>query len=171
MKSYYTVLLLVAYSLLAFGQSKSTELRSNYLNSSLDESKMQSFKQSIEKTTDTKLKESYAAVYLALEAKYGTYPIYRYKKIKESLQKLDDLAAKYSKDLEIRFLRMSIQSYTPKWLGFSDDITQDKEFILNNLNNTAGNQLEPEFKQAVFDFLEYSECCTDKELASLSNSL
>jgi len=56
-------------------------------------------------------------------------------------------------NIEIRYIRMSVQENSPKFLGYHKNIEEDKEFILKNYANVSSKEL----KKLIKDFIQKSE--------------
>lgn len=74
-------------------------------------------------------------------------------------------------NVEIRFLRFSTQYYLPSILGFSDNLQEDKEAIMNNLEFLNQNELEDELLQFIIQFMGESNLCSSEEIITLQNKL
>ena len=68
------------------------------------------------------------------------------KLIEESIQREPE-------NLELRFLRLTIQTNLPKFLGYSDSKESDKEFVLAGLEDIKS----PELKSQIRNFISAAE--------------
>lgn len=66
---------------------------------------------------------------------------------------LEKCVAADNENAEIRYLRFTIQSNAPAFLGYNNSISNDKEFLLNAVNDIRDLQL----KQMIISFLKSSE--------------
>lgn len=57
-------------------------------------------------------------------------------------------------DVEIRFMRMAVQYEIPEYLGYSDDMELDREFIVKNIDNFDPATLEHETLAAILGFMK-----------------
>jgi hypothetical protein len=55
--------------------------------------------------------------------------------------------------IELRFLRLTIQTNLPTFLGYSDDIEKDKAFVLSHLKYAPSD----EFKKRASNFIKHAE--------------
>jgi hypothetical protein len=68
----------------------------------------------------------------------------------EGKKKLENVLNKNKSNVEIRFIRYSIQNGAPFFLDYSSNLEEDKKFILDNLNNT---DWPADYKAKVKEFL------------------
>ena len=66
-------------------------------------------------------------------------------------------------DIELRYLRLLIQTNIPAFLGMSTNLVEDKIVILAFINVETDGHL----KNMVTNFLMSSELCTEKEKLNL----
>lgn len=77
----------------------------------------------------------------------------------EGKKMLEQAISKDSANLELRFLRFTIQTNCPKALGYHKNINNDKIFIINNFNT-----LKPsEHKNKIIEFLSTSAYLNEQE--------
>jgi len=79
-------------------------------------------------------------------------------------KKLINEAIKLDKsNAEIRFLRLSVQSKAPGFLGYNENISEDKSFVLKALNNNYYLWNDESFTRNVISFLQENIDLTDQE--------
>ncbi len=90
----------------------------------------------------------------------------------EYMRKSSDIFAKAvslaPRDIEIRFIRFSIQINTPVILGFSPNIDQDKKVILEEIEQADKNA---ELIRAIANYLRKSGYCQQQEIVLLKDIL
>lgn len=69
---------------------------------------------------------------------------------KELLEKSIDMD---HDNMELRFLRLTIQTHMPSFLGYSENKESDKAFVLNHLEETKSES----FKTKVRNFIKHAE--------------
>ncbi len=79
-------------------------------------------------------------------AKHGGNPISKYSHFNKGKKLLSDALKKEPKNLEIRFMRYICQEKTPSFLGYKDNLEEDKRFILNEYKNTKDENLKTYIK-------------------------
>jgi len=68
-------------------------------------------------------------------------------------EKLEKSIEKDPKNLELRFLRLTIQTHLPTFLGYSDNKENDKKFVLAELEKSPSE----DFKKRVRGFIKHAE--------------
>ena len=102
---------------------------------------------------------AYRASGTMLMAKHVSNPFSKmgyFKKGKNMMQQAVDAAPG---NAEIRFLRFALQSSTPAFLGYKDNMEEDKAFLLRELPKLKNKELE----QLILPFLINSDYLTEKE--------
>jgi hypothetical protein len=106
---------------------------------------------------------AYKASGLMMNAKYVGNPLDKLSTFSKGKNLLEQTVSKAPTNLEIRFLRLAMQSNAPAFLGYSDAISRDKTFILQGLKTESDTEL----KNMIISFLEKSDILTKKEKFSL----
>ncbi|MEP3387510.1 MAG: hypothetical protein ABJO02_04945 [Reichenbachiella sp.] len=120
-------------------------LRSQYLQAAVDKSKIESFKSTC---SQTKLKHpthlGYCTMIHFLEAKNALNPYRKLSEFNIGKKTLDSLIKTNTENIELRYLRHSIQDRVPSVLGYNDQLENDKEFMsikLNSISDSSTYQL------------------------------
>lgn len=101
----------------------------------------------------------YKGVAEMMGAKYASNPVTKLSRFKKGRSFIEKAAVKSPDNLEIRFLRFAIQTNLPSFLGYNDDITNDKEHLLAHISKSA----DAELKKNILKYLSSSKYCTDEE--------
>ena len=104
----------------------------------------------------------------AITASMANYSKNKQEKInlfKEGKQLLEKAIVKDSNNVELRFLRMTIQTNCPKALGYNKQITTDKNYILANFDTIKNVNT----KNSIKAFLLASTYLTDAEKKKLKS--
>jgi hypothetical protein len=96
-------------------------------------------------------------------AKYVSNPISKLSKFNEGKSLLEKCIEKDGKNVELHFLRFTVQSNAPKFLGYNSSLLLDKNFLLNALPTVNDKQL----KNIVITFLKSSSYLTNTEKQQL----
>ena len=107
----------------------------------------------------------YKGVAQMMEAKYAFGPIGKYQKFNAGKKLIEHAMTLDSTNLEMRYLRFTIQKSVPSFLGYNMNETTDKNFLISNYNTTADKQL----KGMVSGFLLSSGDCSATEQKKLRN--
>ncbi|MBC8988142.1 hypothetical protein H9X96_20505 [Pedobacter sp. N36a] len=110
---------------------------------------------------------SYKGAAEMMQAKYAWSPISKFKRFNKGKRLIETAVKKAPDHLEIRFLRLAIQTNLPAFLNYNGDIQNDKSFVLANLKNTKDKTL----KQNIVKYLSNSKYCTAEEKKQLDLEL
>lgn len=105
----------------------------------------------------------YKGAVVMMEAKYVINPINKLSRFNRGKKLIEEAITRDPLDLEIRFLRFSIQTNLPSFLGYNDEIDKDKLFLLKNVVKETDQVL----KNNVINYLGKSGLCTDEELKKI----
>lgn len=110
---------------------------------------------------------AYIATLEGLKAKHAWNPYSKLKYINQS-SKLINIAVSAAPDnLEIRFMRFSLQHFTPAFLGFSKNLEEDKTIILRLFELKKFGHSEFDLVQNIAKFMIDSKRCTPSEVQFL----
>ena len=119
---------------------------------------------STQKSVD-QIHSGYYGAVVALKAKYNSNPIKKYNYCKEGLNLLSSAIDKSPHDIELRYLRLIIQTNIPSFLGMNTNVEEDKITILSRIENEKDLPL----KTLVSQFLLKSDICTETEKKKLAS--
>ncbi|GAA4271944.1 hypothetical protein U6A24_10565 [Aquimarina gracilis] len=108
-----------------------------------------------EKATENKgaIYLGYYGAALALKASYSWNPISKMSYFNKARKTIDAAIQAEPDNIELRMIRSSIQTNVPKILGYHKNIEEDRDFILNNLENVDTTAL----KEYIEGYIEYSD--------------
>lgn len=81
---------------------------------------------------------------------------------------LEQAIAALPGSVELRFIRFSIQCNVPGFLGYSNNLSADKEILITWVKS-AGASKDSDLKTRVKSFLLTSKQCTEEEKTSIKN--
>lgn len=105
----------------------------------------------------------YKGVAEMMQAKYAFNPFSKLSKFNKGKALIEEAIKMDPHNLEMRFLRFSIQTNLPSLLKYDQQIKDDKVFLLNKINNIQDKDL----KLKVFTYLSSSKYCTKEDLKKL----
>ena len=105
---------------------------------------------------------AYKGAVLSLKAKNAKTIKDKKMYFQEGVQFLEASVNAAPKDLEIRYLRLSVQEHAPKIVKYSKNIDEDKNFILEHYGTTK----DAELKACIKSYVKDSSLFTDKEKMS-----
>lgn len=94
-------------------------------------------------------------------------PYTKYKYFLSGKGLMEDAVKKYPDDIELRFLRLTIQLNVPSFLGYSNDITSDKKMILSN----AGNIKDEDLFKRIYEYTYTAKKLSTDEKKTLQEAL
>jgi hypothetical protein len=104
--------------------------------------------------------KAYLGCLEALKGKYAWLPFQKLVYVDNATHLLNRAVKEASEDIEIRFLRFSIEISLPAFLAKSHHIEQDKISIIENI---AESKLSKEFLSVIADFVVKSGKCNKTE--------
>ena len=99
-----------------------------------------------------------------MQAKYGFNPISKLRRFKKGKTLIEEAVKKQPDNLEIRFLRLAIQTNLPAFLNYSDNIIEDEKYLLANIQTIKNKNL----KQDILKYLLASKHCSAEEKKELA---
>ncbi|MGM9477753.1 hypothetical protein ACS5PU_15070 [Pedobacter sp. GSP4] len=119
----------------------------------------------------TALITGYTGTLEALKAKHSWNPYNKIKFVSRSLKTMKKAIEMDKENMEIRFMRFSIEFYTPSFLGFSQDLAEDKKEIVKHYQNGNFGLADDELVRNVAKFMINSKRCTEAEIKILKKHL
>lgn len=108
---------------------------------------------------------SYRGACEMIQAKYVFNPLSKLKKFNDGKMMLEKAISRDSSNLEIRFLRYSIQKNLPSFLDYKGNIIADERFLLEKTSESNDNEL----KEIIVNYLAATNAFTAAELKKLKN--
>ncbi|MFC3560754.1 hypothetical protein [Pedobacter jamesrossensis] len=112
----------------------------------------------------TALITAYTGTLEALKAKHSWNPYNKIKYVKISLKTMQKAINMDKENMEIRFMRFSIEHYTPSFLGFSKDLTVDRKEIVKHYRSNNFGLADETLIKNVAKFMIDSDRCTEDEI-------
>ncbi|MFM9944190.1 MAG: hypothetical protein ACKVQB_03060 [Bacteroidia bacterium] len=105
----------------------------------------------------------YKACAIMMMANHVINPYTKLSNFKKGKNLLEKCIVADSKNIELRFLRFSIQTKAPSFLGYTSAINKDKLFLINSVSSTTDSKL----KELIVLFLKNSENLSEAEKLKL----
>lgn len=102
---------------------------------------------------------AYKGAVSTLKAKFAKRKNEKKEFFKAGVSLIESAVKAEPSNIEIRYIRMSVQENSPKFLGYHKNIEEDKQFILKNYTNVSSKEL----KDVIKDFVLKSENFDDTE--------
>ena len=105
----------------------------------------------------------YEAAGHMMMAKHVGNPFSKMSHFKKGKEKLGDAITAAPENVELRFLRFSVQAEAPGFLGYQDNLEEDKALLLSRTPEIEDMQL----KKMILDYLKNSNGLTTEEKVEL----
>lgn len=114
--------------------------------------------------SDNALLEGYKGAALMMEANHVFSPITKLSRFKKGKQLIENAIKLDSSNVELRYIRLTIQTNVPGFLGYSKAIEADKSLIIRELDNLKDNDL----RKRMVNYLVLANICTMDELKKVN---
>jgi hypothetical protein len=104
-------------------------------------------------------------------AKYYWNPYTKYMSFVEGRDALEKLIANNVDNFELRYLRLIIQSNCPSFLGYSDQIKTDKEFVKLHFKDFLQLRENGDFASKVLSYLVSLNAFSEEEIETLKEQV
>jgi len=105
----------------------------------------------------------YFGVIQALKAKHAWNPYYKVKYLNDAEKTLQTAVNREPDNIEIRFMRFSIEHNVPGFLGYTKHLIADREEMLKQLERKYYGTADQEVVITIIKFLLESKRCTPHE--------
>jgi len=113
----------------------------------------------------------YLGVVQALKAKHAWNPYYKVKYLNDSEKTLQQAINHEPDNIEIRFMRFSIEHNVPGFLGYNKHLVADREEMIKQLNAKHYGTADKDVVITIIKFLLDSKRCTPHENETLKKQL
>lgn len=113
----------------------------------------------------------YLGVVQALKAKHAWNPYFKVKYLNDAEKTLKAAVAGQPDNIEIRFMRFSIEHNVPGFLGYTRHLVTDREEIIRQLNRKHYTTADESVVRTIIKFLIDSKRCTAQETETLHKQL
>jgi hypothetical protein len=107
---------------------------------------------------------AYIGTLEALKAKHSWNPYNKIKYVSLSQKTMKKAVELDPNNLEIRFMRFSIQHHTPAFLGFSKDLEEDRRAIYSQFKNRKFASADTDLIRNMAKFMIETDRCLNEEL-------
>lgn len=144
MKNWILVLAIFLTTSSSFANVNLKSVRDYYFKVNLEEISLDKYEDYISNLqNDARVEiKAYEAVVWFLRAKDYLNPMNKLEAFLEGKKQFKLLIDKHPNNLELRFLRYTIQDNAPVFLGYKDELKEDHNFLVENMNNTKDNDLQ-----------------------------
>lgn len=107
---------------------------------------------------------AYIATLEGLKAKHSWNPYNKLKFVSRSQKLIAKAVEARPDDLEIRFMRFSLQHYTPEFLGFSKNLDEDRQVIHRLYEQRKFGRTDQDLVRNIAKFMIETQRCTPAEV-------
>ena len=138
-----------------------SEVRQLYKEADLSEKNVANLFNKLESITksDDKVLVAYKGAVTSMTAKYEKGVKLKKDVFKNGVSLVEFAVASEEDNIEIRFVRLSVQQNSPKFLNYNKEIEEDKKFILNYFDQISSSKLKTYIK----DYILHSNNFTEEE--------
>lgn len=110
-------------------------VRMNYGKAASDKKLCRAMIEALHTETEDAVHLAYLGAFQTIWAKHSSNPISKLQTFKRGKRNIEDAVMSKPDNVEIRLLRLSVQSNCPSFLGYKKNIEEDKKFIMSNTKN------------------------------------
>ena len=165
MKFFVCLILLLNVIFIQAQVLDSDKIRLQYPKAVSDKEICKAMISELEKSEVKETELAYLGAFQAIWANHTINPISKLSSFKKGKKNIEKAIKQNPNQVEIRFIRLSIQYNIPKMLGYYSDIATDKDFVLKKFKNIEN----PNLKKLIRDFFEESDLLTKDEKHFLEN--
>lgn len=139
----FIVLIPLLLMLTAFNHPALHEARVNYNKAAHDKDVCKQMIDKLENASkNSALNLAYLGGFQTIWANHVFNPIDKLKTFKQGKKNIEQAINKEPGNVEIRFIRLSIQKHAPIFLGYHTNIQEDRDFIIKHRNDAASEVLQ-----------------------------
>ncbi|RFZ95350.1 hypothetical protein D0C36_07425 [Mucilaginibacter conchicola] len=117
------------------------------------------------------LLNAYMGTLEALKAKHAWNPYFKVKYLNDSEKTFKNAVANDPHNIEIRFMRFSIEHNVPKFLGYNKNLIADREEMIKQIDRKYYSSADKTLVKTIINFLIDSKRCTPAENTNLKEHL
>lgn len=107
----------------------------------------------------------------AVRARHAFNPYNKLAYLKSGTKILESAISKSPENLEIRFLRFSLEHYIPSFLGFSKHLEIDKRKIIELTKQKKFGAMDRPLLLNLLSFMKETKRCSPQEIATLEQAI
>ncbi|TKC10510.1 hypothetical protein FA048_10015 [Pedobacter polaris] len=159
------IFFLVGSSLHAGAEPEVAELRRLYYKAAEDSSASAELSRSLKSVnrSSSPILWCYKGASYMMEAKYAFNPITKLARFRKGKAAIEQAISKEPSNVEMRFIRFSLQNNLPGFLGYNGQIQADKQKLLLEVEQMEDRVL----RENITSYLIASKKCTKEELKKL----
>lgn len=140
------------------------DVRKDFNKGVKDENLCKKHLQKLKANSKTPLEKGYEAAFNMFMAKHTSNPFKKMGYFKEGRKLLESQIKIEPNNTELRFIRLCIQYYIPDFLGYKNNIEEDKDYLVANLYKLK----DEEAKDVIYKYLKGANMYNSEELGLLA---
>ena len=162
---FFGTLVFVVFFFVANAQSLNLhDVRKDFNKGVKDENLCKKYLKILQTNAKSPLEKGYEAAFYMFMAKHASNPFKKMGYFKDGKKMLESQIKLDPTNIELRFIRLSIQYHIPDFLGYKSNIEEDKEYLLSNLYKMSDEKT----KDIIYNYLKGANMYTNQELSLLS---
>lgn len=151
----------------AFRQTQISKIRKLYQSAAISATDARRLKDLLIATdsNSTATLYCYKGAIEMVQAKYSINPMVKLGSFGRGKAWMEQAISKDTANVEMRFIRFSIQSNLPAFLGYRDAIGKDRKFLMAHITETR----DAELKEMIINYLKNTADSSKAELKGLRN--
>ena len=141
---------LVLCTICCFGQVDVDKMRAEYATAVQNKKLCEANLKLLEGAANSATEKGYLAAYEILWAKHMGNPFTKLGQFKKGKKLLEEMIMKYPDNIDLRFIRWSVQTHAPSFLSYSKDRLRDKEYLVHNLHKLPN----PKGREVIYIYLK-----------------
>ena len=113
----------------------------------------------------------YSGATCAIMAKNKWNPFSAVKLLKKSNDEMNKAVKQSPTNLEVRFIRFAVQKNIPHYLGFSENIEEDKTYLIKHINSFYNPKLSKEIRDYILWFMTEQGDYNEKQIKLIREKL
>jgi len=170
-KRFFVCIFFVLSTIICFGQIDIDKIRSDYSVAVKDKKLCENNLKTLESGAKTATEQGYLAAYEILWAKHKNNPFTKLSQFKKGKNRLESVISKNKDNIDLHFIRWSVQTHAPSFLDYHKDRLVDKNFLVQNLKklpSQEGKKIIFKYLKEANSYLKGDHLFTKDELAELS---
>ncbi|MEJ6980628.1 hypothetical protein WG906_09225 [Pedobacter sp. P351] len=162
------LLFIMLFASATLNASDLPQIRKDYYSAVNDEKAADRFYQSLKSQNSSEpIVMAYFGSAQAIRARHAFNPYNKISYLKSGLKTLEAAVSKSPDNLEIRFLRFSLEHYIPAFLGYSKHLEADKRKIIELAKQKKFGAMDKPLLLNLVGFMKETKRCSPLEIATL----
>lgn len=140
------------------------DVRKAYIDCDTNKTQAIGFYDLVKNEPKSNSNEAYLAAAKMVKAKFGINPFRKLSLFKEGRNELEQLISNNPDNVEMRYIRLSIQHSAPIFLSYRDNLKEDQGILVENLSLA---KLDPDLQNNIISFLTREDLINNKEVLAL----